>query len=243
MIILLVKLIAAHLLGDFIFQSDKMCEMRYDAKLSKRVAANCCHSFIQSALTYCFLGLWNYWEIPVIIFLSHFIIDFLKTQYGRRRLPDFLLDQAAHYCVIFIIWHYLLDDISDAQSISMFSLTAWIIFTSFILVLKPSSILIKLFMEYHSWMPDIPSLKGLPNAGKWIGYLERILILAFIFTQNIEGIGFLLAAKSIFRFGELNQSKDIKVTEYVLIGTFLSFSIAILTGYIAEWAISIGKEF
>lgn len=71
----------------------------------------------------------------------------------------------------------------------------------------------------------------MPNAGKWIGYLERILILTFIFTGNIEGIGFLLAAKSVFRFGELNKAKDIKTTEYVLIGTFASFTIAIMTGF------------
>ena len=77
----------------------------------------------------------------------------------------------------------------------------------------------------------------MPNAGKWIGYLERVLILTFIFTDNIDGIGFLLAAKSIFRFGELNRTKDIKVTEYVLIGTFVSFTIAIIVGFGARWLI------
>ena len=79
--------------------------------------------------------------------------------------------------------------------------------------------------------PSDDASKGLPNAGKWIGYLERILILTFIFTNTIEGIGFLLAAKSVFRFGELNRAKDIKITEYVLIGTFASFTIAILIGF------------
>lgn len=78
-------------------------------------------------------------------------------------------------------------------------------------------------------------MKGLPNAGKWIGYLERILILTFIFTDSIEGVGFLLAAKSVFRFGELNRAKDIKTTEYVLIGTFTSFTIAILLGFGMQW--------
>ncbi|RZK66384.1 MAG: DUF3307 domain-containing protein, partial [Pedobacter sp.] len=36
-----------------------------------------------------------------------------------------------------------------------------------------------------------------------------------------------LAAKSIFRFGDLKDAHDIKLTEYVLIGTLLSFSIAV----------------
>ena len=39
-----------------------------------------------------------------------------------------------------------------------------------------------------------------------------------------------MAAKSVFRFGELNKAKEIRTTEYVLIGTLASFTIAVLTG-------------
>jgi hypothetical protein len=45
-------------------------------------------------------------------------------------------------------------------------------------------------------------------------------------------IGFLLAAKSVFRFGDLTRAKNRKLTEYILIGTLLSFLIAIATGLI-----------
>ena len=243
MILLLIKLIAAHLLGDFIFQSDKLCNKRYSDKVSKRIYANAIHSLIQATLSYVFIGIWDLWLLPSFIFLSHFLIDFIKSQYGKRRLPDFICDQAAHFIIIILLWRFLLFDIPISYTISKISQTAWIIFTAYVAVLTPTSILVKSFMEYNSWIPNNPSLKGLPNAGKWIGFLERILILTFIFTENIEGIGFLLAAKSIFRFGELNRSKDLKVTEYVLIGTFLSFTVAILTGYLATWTITIGKEF
>ena len=53
---------------------------------------------------------------------------------------------------------------------------------------------------------------------------------SFVLIGNIESVGFLLAAKSVFRFGELNKAKEIRTTEYVLIGTLASFTIAILTG-------------
>ena len=49
----------------------------------------------------------------------------------------------------------------------------------------------------------------------------------------MEGIGFLLAAKSIFRFGELTKPREVKITEYVMIGTFSSFAIAIILGTFA----------
>ena len=54
-------------------------------------------------------------------------------------------------------------------------------------------------------------------------YIERILILTFVLVGSFEGVGFLLAAKSVFRFGELNKAKEIQTTEYVLIGTFAMF--------------------
>ena len=52
----------------------------------------------------------------------------------------------------------------------------------------------------------------------------------FIITNNWSGVGFLLAAKSIFRFGDLTKSDDRKLTEYILIGTLLSFTFSIITG-------------
>jgi len=58
--------------------------------------------------------------------------------------------------------------------------------------------------------------------------LERMLVLLFVFLCQIEAIGFLLAAKSILRFKDTATAK----TEYVLVGTLLSYGIAILIGSI-----------
>ena len=41
-----------------------------------------------------------------------------------------------------------------------------------------------------------------------------------------------MAAKSFFRFGDLKESKNRKLTEYILIGTLLSFAIALFTGLV-----------
>ena len=75
---------------------------------------------------------------------------------------------------------------------------------------------------------------SLENAGKYIGMLERLFVFAFVVTNHWQAIGFLLAAKSVFRFGDLSKSKDRKLTEYILIGTLLSFGLAIITalGYL-----------
>ncbi len=81
--------------------------------------------------------------------------------------------------------------------------------------------------------PD-PS-ESLPKAGQYIGMLERVLVFTFISIGQWGAVGFLLAAKSIFRFGDLTRSKDRKLTEYILIGTFMSFGIAIATALATAW--------
>ena len=81
--------------------------------------------------------------------------------------------------------------------------------------------------------------KSLKNAGKYIGVLERLLVFLFIITNHWEGVGFLLAAKSVFRFGDLKESKERKLTEYILIGTLLSFAIAIIAGIAVEFVIKL----
>lgn len=241
--IILIKLIAAHLAGDFILQSDKMCANKISKFSSARYRALAYHALIQAVLSYVFVSQWRGWLIPVVIGISHFIIDLGKTMSNRNGLISFLWDQIAHYCVIIGLWWFTFAKVPQMDMAGeIFSTSFWLIATAYIAVLAPTSILIKSFIEYEEWMPSDSVSQGLPNAGKWIGYLERILILTFIFTNNIEGIGFLLAAKSVFRFGELNKAKDIKITEYVLIGTFASFTIAILIGFGINWLIAMYFE-
>jgi hypothetical protein len=78
----------------------------------------------------------------------------------------------------------------------------------------------------------IKNNESLEDAGKYIGILERILVFIFIILNHWEAVGFLITAKSVFRFGDLKESKDRQLTEYILIGTLISFGIAIITGII-----------
>lgn len=101
---------------------------------------------------------------------------------------------------------------------------------------KPTSIIIRNIISI--WTPEKKAKdNSLENAGNYIGILERLFIFCFVLTHHFEAIGFLLAAKSIFRFGDLKAAKDRKLTEYVLIGTLLSFGIALLIGLLVQLAI------
>ncbi len=79
-------------------------------------------------------------------------------------------------------------------------------------------------------------IDGLKGGGARIGSLERAMIFLLIFINQPAGIGFLVAAKSILRFEE---AKNKKLAEYVLIGTLMSFSLAIAIASMSKWAMNL----
>jgi len=81
---------------------------------------------------------------------------------------------------------------------------------------------------------SLQPVTGLKNGGRIIGYLERMLIFVFILSGQFAGVGFLVTAKSIFRFGELKDSENRKQAEYIIIGTFTSFLLAIVVSMVVQ---------
>ncbi len=79
---------------------------------------------------------------------------------------------------------------------------------------------------------DLPVI-DLPRAGRYIGWLERFLILTAVLLQAPTAVGLVLAAKSVFRFGEISRNRQ--AAEYFLIGTLISVSEAVLVGLLVHW--------
>ncbi len=229
---ILLRLLFAHVLSDFFFQSDKICDGK-QGKTKKKYIYQLLHSFIHASMAYLFVADWSNRIVPLVIFISHIMMDYIKVEYMKKNTTSFFIDQLVHIAIIVVLWLSLFDHegnfCQELFRTEWDSLSIWAVVIAYLLVLKPTSVFLSLFIK--KWSPSATAEKSLPNAGKWIGYFERILILTFILTGNAEGIGFLLAAKSIFRFGELSKAQEIKTTEYVLIGTFASFTIAILIGF------------
>jgi hypothetical protein len=67
---------------------------------------------------------------------------------------------------------------------------------------------------------------GQPRMGMLIGWFERFLAITFLLLDQGAAIGFIVAAKSILRFSETKEDKDF--AEYVLLGTLISVSVAVL---------------
>jgi len=78
----------------------------------------------------------------------------------------------------------------------------------------------------------VPSEPGGTPAriGATIGALERLLIVAFLLTGAEAAIGFVIAAKTIARFKQLD---DRGFAEYYLLGTLASVAVALGSGLLA----------
>jgi hypothetical protein len=106
---------------------------------------------------------------------------------------------------------------------------------AYLIVIFPTGFLIgKATERWHSEIETDYLNNSLEAAGRYIGIFERILVLTFILTDNFSAIGFLIAAKSILRFSDKSESGARKQTEYVLIGTLMSFAITIIIGLLVR---------
>lgn len=230
----LIKLLVVHAIADFALQPHSWVKDKSEHKLKSKYLY--LHVLLHGILTYLVVAEWNNFILPLVVILVHLVIDALKL-YRPKTFKWFLIDQISHVFSLIIIWMLFYQQTDGVVEFfkSLFAANQfWLVALGFILILHPTSILI--YQATKKWQKKIRKTegKGLKNAGKWIGMIERVLILTFILINQFTAVGFLLAAKSIFRFGDLTGKKDRKLTEYVLIGTLLSFSITILIGIIIQ---------
>lgn len=235
-LVLLLRILSAHFIADFIFQPNAWLKERSERGINSKYLY--LHIIIIFILT--FLAAWSFsflWGVLVIT-ISHYLIDITKSYIKKDTTAIFIADQSIHIIIILMCWAAYTSQCSSLKNdlvILFNNAKLWLFFSAYLFVSVPSSVLINKFTS--KWTNDINgSGDSLKNAGKWIGVIERVLILTFIMLNRFEAIGFLIAAKSVFRFGEIKDSNKQKTVEYILIGTLFSFSIAILVGIVLNAA-------
>lgn len=227
--IILIKLILAHFIGDFLLQPTAWVKDKEAKKAKSRYLY--AHILIHGLIVLLLFWDFNYWLLALLVMISHGVIDIIKlyVQKEANKSKWFLIDQLLHIISILGLWIFFFEPEINLYSI-LSSSEIWIYASAILFITVVSGIVMKELMSSWSKNLDDKNDESLSNAGKYIGMLERIFVFVFVITGNWEGIGFLLAAKSVFRFGDLKESKDRKLTEYILIGTLLSFGIAIAVG-------------
>lgn len=233
-------LFLAHLLGDYYFQPERLARSK-----SRSIGWVLLHSAIYAAsagLTLLLLGGGYIWVVAVSA-AAHLVIDVVKqlilntsakqgvlTVAGER--AAFAADQALHVAVMLAasIWVTrsfelieppFMADIAEATGRSTYTLIAYAAIC--LAVLKPANVFIRrmLFTEKPD---DAAAAHGSARAGRLIGCLERLLVVALLALKQYGSVALVFTAKSIARFRQLD---DRGFAEYYILGTLLSVVTAV----------------
>ena len=193
--LLLLKFLAAHFLGDFVFQTNKMVQNKH------KTVYFAGHIAIHAVLLCLFLWTYKMWWAIILVTVFHALFDWIKLKLSLKiKAPVlFIADQMVHIATIIVVLMIFstleisIDFINKPQ--------IWLILVAVILVTQVTAVLIRILLSpYQQYKKvqehsvQITSEKVLFNAGKYIGILERLFIFGFVVANFWEGIGFLLAA-------------------------------------------------
>ena len=235
MIIFTIQLLIAHIIGDFVLQPNKWV---VDKNLKKHKSKFLdIHGLVHLIALIILLKFnFSYWPYILFIVISHLIIDLIKLNLIDKINNSilFVFDQIVHLIIISIMVYIKHPYKINIEKI--YSKESLILILALLSVTFVSSIIIKMIMSKWNLEED-NSDDSLQSAGMYIGILERLFVFSFIILNQWSAIGLLIAAKSVFRFGDLSRAKDRKLTEYILIGTLVSFGLSILIGLLYKYLI------
>jgi len=237
-------LLCGHFLGDFVLQTDGLVQRK-----AKQARWLLCHVLLVSVLTWILLGTLDAWWLVIFVFVLHLLVDYIKLKIVNNRQTksdhDFLLfigDQALHILFTVLLWTWLSRSGTGA-SLTNHWVEIWgadyakslLLLTG--LAVGVSGVGIVLMHQMTGFASELADKvkQGLPKGGKTIGTLERLLVFMFVLAGRPEGIGFVIAAKSVFRIGELTNREDRNHAEYIMIGTLRSFTYALVVAFITRW--------
>ncbi len=234
-----VILIAAHLIGDYLLQTNWIAEN----KRSLRVLTM--HVGIVTAVTALAAGRLHPGFL-LIVFATHYAIDYAKIHFLPNRIETFIADQLSHLLVIAMLAGWWDELVTEGWWYAWFGTEKSIYYLQFmtvvgglILCVRTGGVLIGKLAAPLLAEIDTVDITGLKNGGRYIGYLERAIVLMLVLIDQAGGIGFLIAAKSVLRFGEIKNANQRKVAEYIIIGTFMSFGWALLTSWATNTALGV----
>lgn len=231
-------LLLAHVLVDFYWQPTKWVTDKREKKYKSPYLY--LHILLVIVASYIALHQWRNPFPALALGIAHGAIDLVKISFDKKgSLTWFIADQAAHLVTIIITALILTGNIVPGFE----TLTTWFntpkplaVLSGALLSLSPVSFLVGILTK--PWREELSKLApgaddNLANAGRWIGMSERLLIFVFVLVNQYSAIGFLIAAKSLLRYNDKSTEPGIppayisKKSEYVLVGTLMSYTCAI----------------
>src|SRR3989442_3540834 len=231
--------ILASLVADFVLQRGSLVAWK-----KRSVWGLLAHIGVVFAVSL-FIGveLWSrrYASLMLVLAAAHLVIDSAKIAADRRwtdglrPLATFLSDQFLHIVSIVVLaaaFGYIPGDALISALRLPFADSRYLALTSvYIACVLGGSIAVRLVVQSFSALADADR-PGLLKAGPYIAIIKRLLIPARIAVIPFGTVGFVLAAKSVARYKEMESIP--RFAEYYLIGTLTSSTIGVIGGMLVR---------
>lgn len=242
-----ILLLLAHIIGDFYFQSEKMAKKKECILL---------HSILYWGA---FLGVSilvfskELFVSGMVLSVIHMVIEFIELKIIKHKQKKkeissiekrdlYVLEQLIHISCVLVVscyltyenyqitTYYIFKVFFDIVQISKINMLYWI--TILLAIHKPANLTISHLISAYKPKKNMNELDFTEDymAGRFIGTLERIVILIFIVIGQYSAIGLVLTAKSIARYDEIAKNKI--TAEYYLLGTLLSTVFVIILSFL-----------
>lgn len=229
-------LLIAHFLADFTFQTTKLAQKKLN-HFKYLINHAIIYAVVFLVAIFPFVKITKALLPYIIIVSSHFLVDLIRRSIDKRLrskayiFATFIVDQLLHVLILAILYHTL--DLGAKTTVLYQYIQQWSYFTSFIIysltfiiLWDPAAVFInKLFLYMIDVDACIQEDNG-PQIGRIIGKLERMIISILVISNQFGAIGFVLTAKSIARYKQL---EDRNFAEKYLVGTLASVLIAFIT--------------
>lgn len=244
--LLLALLIVGHVIGDFLLQT------RWIADGKERAGLLGLHLLqVGAAHTLFLLPFLDGRVLGVLagVLVLHGVIDAVTSRIrsrvdATRSLLIFTADQVLHVVVLLVAWAVLAPDAVAARWIPSDAIRlatgGAVLLAAYVFNWNGGSVIVRgvlalvrlTIAEASTGHPAEGSeARRVPGTGHVIGLLERFLVLTLVLLGEWGALGLILAAKSIARFKEL---EDRRFSEYYLLGTLTSVTIAMVTGLLVR---------
>lgn len=234
--LIFLKLYLAHLVADFLLQPNRI------AKNKRRPLALAEHSGIHilTALAIVNVALNTRVGLAIVFLaIAHAVCDYVKARFTEDKWSAFTVDQLMHFLFVVIAAVWLTDEglmqTTAAVRETLNAPRVYLFLCVYVATIFGGGYLVQKVTSYVMEKIDETlkaSKPGLPAAGKYIGWLERTLIVTFLITGNPQSIGLLIAAKTLVRYPEIKEDTRAHFAEYFLIGTLTSVSLALVAGLV-----------
>lgn len=227
-----VYLLILHIFGDFIFQSDKTAVKKNESRKYFII-----HSLLYALPFLTIIIVSDSFLISIIEFLfiafSHAIVDLIRIKISEKfekinKVVSFIIDQFIHIIIIYSMSEMIYFKevfIKYVEYKNLYIIMVYILV--YLVCTTPAAVFIKNIFLQMEFQKDSDELV---KSGYYIGILERVIILTLGLMGEIGAIGFVIAAKSIARFKQL---EDKRFAEKYLFGTLLSTLISLAcVGYV-----------